>query len=156
MQNLVSNDPDYRLWTLLNRVRDAIYKAREYELGPLGISPVQAAVLFVVQALGRPATPAEISRLLLRETNSVSGLLNRMEKEGLLRKTEDPERKNLVRITVTEKGQKAYYASSKRESIHGIFSSLSEEQWEQQTACLDELLARALDELRARRRLPFE
>ena len=32
MQNLVSNDPDYRLWTLLNRVRDAIYKAREYEL----------------------------------------------------------------------------------------------------------------------------
>ena len=79
-----------------------------------------------------------------------------MEKEGLLRKTEDPERKGLVRITLTERGQKAYHESSKRESIHGVFSPLSEEQRQQLTACLDELLARAMDELRARRRLPFE
>ena len=104
-----------------------MYKARTRELFQYGITPAEAAVLVIVQAIGEKATPAEISRWLFREPHSISGLLARMEKQGLVRKVKDLDRKNLVRVVITEKGQQAYQQSTKRESIHRIMSSLSEE-----------------------------
>lgn len=38
----------------------------------------------------------------------MSGLLDRMEKQGLVRKVNDLERKNPIRVAVTEKGEEAY------------------------------------------------
>jgi DNA-binding MarR family transcriptional regulator len=148
MKNYSATDQDYNLWILLAQTRDAILKARQKELDQYGISTSQAAVLFVIQAIGDRATPAEISRWLFREPHSVSTLLSRMEKQGLVRKVKDLDRKNLVRVVITEKGREAYYQSTKRESIRGIMSSLSEEERQQLTSSLrklrDEALKRAV------------
>jgi len=119
------------------------------------ITPEQAAILFIVQAIGEKATPAEISRWLFREPHSVSGLLARMEKQGLVRKVKDLERKNLVRVVITEEGQKAYQQSTKRESIHRIMSSLSEEDRQQLRSYLEVLQNKALEELGVNRKLPL-
>lgn len=86
MKNYSFVDQDYELWVLLHQPRDAVFKAREKELSPYGISTMQAAVLFIILAIGNEATPTEISRWLLREPHSVSNLLSRMEKEGLVTK----------------------------------------------------------------------
>ena len=124
-----------------------MYRARTKELFKYGITPEQAAVLFVVQAIGPKATPAEISRWLMRESHSTFGLLSRMEKQGLLRRTKDLEKKNLVRVTLTEKGREVYHQSAERESIHRIVASLSEGERQQLRAYLGKLWNRALDEL---------
>ena len=79
MQGASSADKDYELWVLLHQTKDAVYKARDKELMELGISPIMAAVLVIVEAIDGPATPAEISRWLFRESHTVSGLLQRME-----------------------------------------------------------------------------
>jgi DNA-binding MarR family transcriptional regulator len=113
MENSLSVDKDYALWVLLLQMRDAALKLREKELSQYGISPEQAGVLFIIHTIGNTATPVEISRWLLRKHHTVLGILGRMEKAGLVRKTKDPERKNLVRVTLTEKGRQAYYQSTR-------------------------------------------
>ena len=155
MENSLSVDKDYALWVLLLQTKDTVFKAREKELSQYGISPEQAGVLFIIHTIGNTATPAEISRWLLRKHHTVLGILGRMEKAGLVRKTRDSVRKNLVRVTLTEKGQQAYYQSTKIESIREIMSSLSEEERQQLSSCLQTLRARALEELEMDQKPPF-
>jgi len=149
------SDSAYRLWVLLSQVDNTIFKAREKELRQIGISPEQAAALFIIQVLDNKGTPAEISRWLLRRPHTVSGLLSRMEKKGLLRKTKDLKRGNLVRVSLTEKGQQVYNQSSQLKSVHDIMSSLSEERRQQLISYLLELRAGALEKFGVTQEPPF-
>lgn len=140
-------DPDYNLWGLLSRTRDMIFKARAKEFASIGLTPRQASALLAIAAIGDKATPAEISRRLLREPHSVSGLLQRMERDGLVRQTNDLERKNLIRVNLTEKGQQALALSRSNECLHRIFSPLSAEQRQQLESILEILMVKAVEEL---------
>jgi len=144
MQDLTNVDEDYKLWVLLRQVRDTIFAAREVELRPYGTSPMHAAVLFVMQAIGSEAMPAEIARWLLRSPNTVSDLLDRMERAGLVARTRDPDRKNVTRVTITEKGRQTYSDSMKLESVHRIMSCLSKEERQQLRSILQKLRDEAL------------
>jgi len=119
---LAASDQDYNLWALFRQTRDAMIKARERELAEHGISSIQAAVLFTIQDIGAVATPAEISRRLVREPHSISGLLSRMEKQGLIKRTKDLPKRNMVRITLTPKGKALYEFSTQRATMHEVFS----------------------------------
>ncbi len=125
MKNDINGDMIY-LWTVLNQARDAIFKFREKELQKIGISTAIAEVLFTIEDIGYRATPTEISSHLVREFHSVSSILSRMEKKGLVKKVNDLERKNMVRIYITDKGKQVYHEARKRESILNILSCLSE------------------------------
>jgi DNA-binding MarR family transcriptional regulator len=140
-------DKDYNLWVLLHQTTDAALRARQKELDQSDISVIEVGVLVVTQAIGEKATPSEISRRIFREPHTVSALLNRMEKRGLVRKTQDLDRKNLVRVSITEKGQQAYDKSTRRKSIRKIMSSLSEEERRQLRSCLEKLQNKAFKEL---------
>lgn len=139
-------DQHYSLWWLILHMRRAMYKARAKELYRYGITPEQAAVLVTVQTLGRRATQAEISRQLLREPHSISYILHRMERGGLIKRVKDLERKNLIRITITKKGREVYLNSTRRDSIHRIMSSISDEECQRLRICLEKLLFSALKE----------
>ena len=152
---VAATDQDYQLWVLLHHACDAMARARENELRPVGISGMQAAVLFIVKTLEVPATPAEISRRLFREPHTVSGLLDRMERQGLVRRVKDLERRNLIRVAITEKGEQAYHRSREMGVIHEILSSLSQEEQDNLRAYLETLRHKALAELAAQRPLPF-
>ncbi len=119
------SDADHDLWMLITHTRYAIYRAREKELLRYGVSPEQVGVLFIVQALGNRATPSEIARFIIRQPHTVSALIERMAEKGLVKKMHDLDRKNLVRVSLTEKGQKVYDISTKRGPIHRIMSTLT-------------------------------
>lgn len=138
---------DYNLWTLLHQVSDIIFSAREAELQQYGIPGMQAEVLFAIKTIGKDATPAQISRMLFRRPHSVSGILSRMEKAGLIKKTKDLKRKNLVRVTLTAKGEQAYKQALKRKSVQRIISALSETEQEKLKSLLETLRSRGLKEL---------
>ena len=78
-----------------------------------------------------------------------------MEKQGLVKKVKDLDRKNLVRITLTEEGHQAYRESIKRESIHRIMSSLSEEERQQLKSSLLKLRDTALEEPQIESKPPY-
>lgn len=123
-------DIRHGLWQLLTRTRHVIFKARQKELRRYGISTRASAVLFIALRYDK-VTPSLISQQLVLEHHSVSELLKRMEKEGLIKRVKDLERKNLVRIEVTNKGREAYHLSAERESTKEIMSVLThDEQFE--------------------------
>ena len=145
-EGIISDDQDFNLMLLLNKARHALFAARRRELSKFGVLPRQVAALHIIQSLDKPATPAEISRRLFRKPHSVSGLLNRMEKQGLIKKTKDLDRKNLVRVSIPDKGKEAYDLSTRRELMHRVFSVLSDKQREQLRTHLDALLAKVSEE----------
>ena len=67
-----------------------------------------------------------------------------MEKAGLVRKTKDLDKKNLVRVELTDKGYEAYYQSMGGESIPKKVSSLYDEYCEQLRSSLKKLRDEAL------------
>jgi DNA-binding MarR family transcriptional regulator len=155
MKDFQSVDEDYELWVLLNQATDAMLRAREQELGRYGISAAEAAVLFIVQAIGDKATPAEITRWILRKPHTVTELLKRMEQKGLVTRSRDLERKNMARVAVTEKGRQAYQKSTERKSIHKLMSSLSQDERMHLRPSLVKLRGKALKELRVEHKPRF-
>jgi len=78
-----------------------------------------------------------------------------MEKGGLIRKSKDLDRKNQVRIELTEKGQKAHSDIMRRESIHEIMSSLSDEESQQLSIYLQKLFDKVLKKIEWEVEIPF-
>jgi DNA-binding MarR family transcriptional regulator len=140
-------DEDQDLWLLLTHARYAVFRAREKELQRYGVSPEQMGLLFVVQALGNKATPAALSRYILRQPHTVSALVDRMAKRGLVKKVKDLDRKNLVRVVMTDKGQKTYELSTKRGPIHRIMNSLNQDERKAFKSYLERILTKARQEI---------
>lgn len=148
-------DRDQALWLLLEQTRNAIYKARELELEQYGVSTVQAGVMFVIHTMGGRTRPADIARWLVREPHSISGLLSRMENDGLLRRVPDPDRKNAVSIVLTDRGRDICLKTFQRESVKQILMCLEEGDRKQLMRSLIQLRERALKDRRVRNKPPF-
>jgi DNA-binding MarR family transcriptional regulator len=146
MQAELPKNDDYELWVLIHQARDAIAAVREKEVQKFGISMVEARVLLIVKAIEKPATPSEIARWLFRKSHTVSQLMVRMEEKGLIRRTKDLERKNMIRISLTAKGEEALQQSMELKSIHNIFSCLSREERDALRGYLEKLRNTALEE----------
>ena len=155
METNVATDRDYELLVLLHQTCDAMLRARGNDLKQIGISRRQAAVLFIVKAVTVAATPAEVSRWLFREPHTVSELLNRMEKHGLVRKIKNLERKNMIRIVITEKGEQAYQRSREMKVIRKILSCVSPKERDNLRTYLKRLRDKALGEIGVGYQLPF-
>jgi DNA-binding MarR family transcriptional regulator len=143
----VTNDDDYELWRLLNITREAINAARKRELAEHGITPRQVAVMHAILEIGNNATPAEISRSLGREPNTISVILNRMAEKGLIKLSKDLPKKNMIRINLTTKGKDAFQLATNRRSIHRIFANLSNTENKQMETLLNKLLSKAYKEI---------
>ena len=157
MENNVTIEQERQLFLLLRQIYTLIHKAIEADLRESGCVPyTQASVLFVLKAIGEPATPTELSRWLLREKHTVSELLSRMEKQGLVRKMKDIKRKNSVRVTVTDKGEESLcQAMMEERAIRKIMSCLSNEEQDSLRGHLEKLRSKALEEPKIRYRLPM-
>lgn len=140
-------DKDYELWLLLRHARDAVAKARDYELDEIGLSRIQAGILYVVKTSTTPVTPAEISRWLLREPHTVKVDLDHMEKLDLITRVKDLPRRNLIRVSLTEKGEEAFDKSMEMPVIHRIMGTLPAAERESLRKLLDKLRNQALEEM---------
>ena len=139
------------LWQLFRRTSHAIAKARERELNDYGVSGDAVSVLFTVLMLGQDAIPAKIAKHLLLEPHSVSHLLSRMQEDGLVTKVKDLERKNYVRIELTDKGLDLYTQCTRSESTSTIMSKLTKKERTQLWSVLAKLRDVAIAQLGVRR-----
>ena len=156
MNNHFPTDGNYKLWVMLHQVKDIIFRAREKELRLYGITPMGAAVLFILfNILGGKSSANKISEVILRKPHTVAGYISRMERDGLVTKSKDKNQEGIKIIKITPKGKKAYTQSTKRESINKILSCLSEEEHQQLWSILEKLRESGLNELHAVERLPF-
>lgn len=143
-------DQDYDLWVLLAHTRHLIFKLRRRELSIFGISARKSAVLYIIEPLGDKATPAEIACWLLRELNSVSEVLGRMEKDGLITRVREPKRKNVVKVLFTDKGRELYNRAKANDPISCVMRALSEDERQQLRTSLHLLHQTVLRTLRSK------
>jgi DNA-binding MarR family transcriptional regulator len=92
--------------TLAMQTRDVISQLSEKQLHSVGLTPEKFHTLLLCLNSREPVTVAELSRMLFRKPHTVSGLLNRMETEGLVRRDRPDAQENQgpMHIIVTDKG----------------------------------------------------
>ena len=145
----MKNPPDipYRLWQMISNTTHVISKARQKELHNDGISMYSSGILDAIARLGEKATPVALSKESSRERHSTSEQLSRMEKQGLIRKIKDLERKNLIRIELTEKGYDAYQKVKERKSIEYVTTALTSDEQRELWSLLAKVREKAIEYL---------
>jgi DNA-binding MarR family transcriptional regulator len=133
---------------LFLQTRDLFMNIKRKELRKYGVTFEEATVLLHIKILGEEATPVELSRWLLRKHHSITGLLSRMEKKGLILRNKDLKKKNMIRVSMTEKGQKLYQNAKTEDSLYRIIDLLSIAQKRHFVRCLNIMRNEALKELR--------
>jgi DNA-binding MarR family transcriptional regulator len=140
-------DKEYDLWILLSRVYHLIAMLRKLELSKYQIFPVQSYILFVIKALGNKTTPSQISEYVYQQRSSISDILNRMVKQGLIRKTNKLSGNKRVTVNLTSNGEKALRLSENRKYFHKVMSSLNGEKKQQLESIMEILRDAAINEL---------
>jgi DNA-binding MarR family transcriptional regulator len=144
------------LWVRLFLATTLVERAREVELSRVNISLIQAMVLHALKISPGPLTPSKLSRMLCREAHSMSALIDRMEKQGLVEKKHDLSSKNLVRVVVTAKGEEAFQRQRSVNAVINITSSLTKEERETLGSCADKLRLKAAELLRQMQPDPYD
>ena len=133
-QNMVTNlereSLVLRSWSLLHRVRDVLMRGEDERFGPYGITSEQYGVLVTLKYMGGSGRPVDIARWLGRAPNSVSMLIDRMVKAGLVRRTRDRKDRRAVNVAITDKAETALGPATRDglEFIQDVMSPLMDEE----------------------------
>jgi DNA-binding MarR family transcriptional regulator len=127
--NSESGNTVLRLWLLLHRVHDALALCEDSIFKEYGLTSEQFRVLGAVKESGGSLRPIDLASILERSPNSISMLVDRMVKAGLVRRTRDRRDRRTVNVTVTGKGEKALEPATPAgwEFIQKILSPISYE-----------------------------
>jgi DNA-binding MarR family transcriptional regulator len=123
-------------------------RARELELSRVKISLVQAMVLYALNISSEPLTPGKLAKMLYREPHSMSALIGRMEKQGLVKTKHDLVPKNLVRVVITPKGEEVFQRQRSANAVINLTSRLAKEERETPISCADKLRLWAIELIR--------
>ena len=148
------NDTEINLYILLDQTDSIVTNAVELEIKHLKMTQPQVRVLTMLSREDKPVTLDELANWTLKEFNSVSTLINRMEKKGLVKKTKtNGDLKTYV--TLTEKGSELYHKQVTERSIHLIFDKLSVQEKKQLESTLKKVRDTTRDLLGLDYRPPF-
>ncbi len=114
---------DFPLWRLLGHTSYLVGRARERELAELALTPEQAYVLDILHAAGGTTTINRIVAMTQRKHNSISALVDRMARQGLVKKSRTRRDRRVFNIRSTPKGE-ALLAKVPRESLRQAFACL--------------------------------
>ena len=118
-----------RLWLLLRRVGDTLMRCQDLVFSKYGLTTEQWGLLTAIKSRG-PLRPSDLADLLDRTPNSMSMLIDRMVKAGLVRRTRDRKDRRVVTVSMTEKGKTVIEPAIPAgwEFIHEVLSTLSDDE----------------------------
>jgi MarR family transcriptional regulator for hemolysin len=105
--NFESENTVLRLWLLLHRVRDVIVRCEDSIYREYGITYEQFTVLGQVKGRAGSTRMIDLAQALECAPNSISNIVDRMVKAGLVRRTRGKIDRREVRVSLTTKGEKA-------------------------------------------------
>jgi DNA-binding MarR family transcriptional regulator len=141
------------LWSLLDRAHFAICRLRGLELAQFGLTIEQSSILYILNNRGGCATTGELEDITMRQHHSISSLMGRMTKMGLIKREKGGKGKRF-NIVTSEDGQDL----SRKAPINSLkmtFSCLTAREKWQLASILSSLLDRARDLLGISYRPPF-
>lgn len=91
-------------WRQLYLTYSAIFKAIERSMAPTHVTLPQALALSTIRYGEGPMTPSRLAHHLTQETQSVTGLIDRMERQGWVRRVRDLPDRRAIRLELTRDG----------------------------------------------------
>jgi DNA-binding MarR family transcriptional regulator len=136
-------------YILIRQAWLAINRCAEARLAKVGVTPETFLVLWTCRDYPAPLIPAEIARISHRENQTIAGLLNRMEREGLVLRV--PKRKGhpFTEVKITAKGNKRLDAALPvfKSTVSDLLGNLPLQKQKECQAWHRELRDKALDKL---------
>lgn len=154
-------DENFSLWALYHNTSDALMEVRSKEMENFGLTHIEHRLLLAIPLInnttGKKVTASDLSRWLCRKQSSISELLTRMEKKGLVKRESHPSNKKVRIIQLTDKGKKLKEKGYKEGMpiVNKSISSLSEEEQHQLWVIAGKLRRAAFKEMDLPDRWPF-
>jgi DNA-binding MarR family transcriptional regulator len=119
---------DKGAWLLLRQVPNLVSRCEDQVFSKHGLTTERHAVLMVIKHIDGPVRPTDVARWLDLSVNSVSMIIDRMVKAGLVKRVRDRKDRRTVFLTITSKAEKAYLLATVAgwELIREILSPLSD------------------------------
>jgi len=136
-----------RAWTQLMRARESVLGAIEADLKAAGVVPLgwYDVLLELTREKGGRLRPADIERKILLPQYSLSRLIDRLEKEGLVARAPHEDDARGQWVVVTEKGRAAQ-ARTWKVYAKSIQTHVGDKISEEGAATLADLLGRLMAE----------
>jgi DNA-binding MarR family transcriptional regulator len=147
--NFESGNMVLKLWILLHRTRDALRMCEDPIFSEYGLTTEQYAVLAAIKYLGDSVKISDLAQSLERSPNSISMIIDRMVKVGLVRRIRDKADRRVVYVFITSKGENALKPAIPAgvEFIQKILSPLSYEDKRTLASLLETVRFKALEYL---------
>jgi DNA-binding MarR family transcriptional regulator len=130
-----------KVWTLLDRTGFGIFRLLELEVTNLGLTMGQMRVLRILFDNGGTATYKNLESVTTRQRHSISTLINRMVKIGLVDNQKSPTGRWYT-VSFTKKGEDMFHRVPML-ALKNTISTLSENQKRELTLLLNTLNAKA-------------
>lgn len=143
-RRLVNEDHEALLGILVTA--EMLKKESNRLFAPLGITGAQFNVLILLYAQTEDGTmtQSDLGRLLTVHRSNVTGLVDRLEAQGMVRRMDDERDRRVYRIALTEEGREtarraeAFYLNK----IHALMGGLEPRDWRALSAALEQIRAR--------------
>jgi len=146
---------NHKSWMRVMSMATVMERARNLELAKVGLNMPQTDVLYCLKVSKEPMTPMKLARMLHKQPHTVSALVHRMERQGLLITKRDLKRRNWVRVSLTKKGEEALKHWSASTTVPDALSRLSKKELEALNTISRKLHNRGLGLLRQMQPDPY-
>jgi len=92
-------------WTLIHQTLDSIMRCEELTLSKFGITAKQHATLSAIHQLDDPVTFKDLAECFDKDAASITFIIDRMEKEGLVARLRDLKDRRSLRVVLTPRGK---------------------------------------------------
>ena len=149
----VFNQPKLDVWVLCHQTYNLVSRCEEIAFAESGLTPQQHGVLMAMKYIKGSVTVTDVAHWLDRNTNSISTLVDRMEKDGLVKRVRDLRDRRSVRLITTRKGKEKFDQATKSgwKLIEKLLSSFSEEELKTFARLMGKLREKAFEELPPRK-----
>jgi DNA-binding MarR family transcriptional regulator len=122
-------NPDKGAWILLRQAHNLVLRCEDRVFSEYELTTEQHAVLMAIKHISGSVRITDIARWLDRSVNSVSMIIDRMVKAGLVRRTRDRKDRRTVFVTMTSKAEETYVPATAAgwELVQEMLSPLSVE-----------------------------
>jgi len=136
-------------WDTLYQTHNAIFKLTELALLPENLSLPQLQLLSVLKQNGSSLTTGEIARAMVKASQTMTGVVDRLEAQGLVERRYDRSDRRKVWVRLTEKGERRWEDAMPvaNRLVEEVFSVLTDEQLRELQAQTDKLRKAAMGRL---------
>jgi len=142
-------DQVFDVYVLFLQTADTVTRYTEIELLKAGISYTHYSVLVLLDNTPVPLTLTELSRWMFRSKNSMTTVIDHMERDGLVRRVRDTRDRRSVRVVATEGGKELFdrVRQPSRDLVYRIMSCYDEDKLDHFSEFLRMLRENVLQEL---------